>query len=225
MLRVLQEQTFQPVGSDTNVKVDVRVIASTHKDLWKSIETKEFREDLYYRLKVVTIYLPPLRQRAEDIPLLVEYFVRKFNTGFKKNIKQVSPELMDHLVQYSWPGNIREMENAIQTAVILNKKDVLLVEDFPLFSGKTIEASPQGAPSGGGDLEAQIKKALTPLLKDPSVAKDAAFFRNMTDDFEKMIIETALEKNQGNQLQTAAMLGISRNTLRQRMKHHGLLDS
>ncbi|MEI7752281.1 MAG: sigma-54 dependent transcriptional regulator, partial [Candidatus Omnitrophota bacterium] len=123
VLRVLQEQTFEPVGGSNSVKVDVRMIASTHKDLWKSIENKEFREDLYYRLKVVTIYLPPLRHRVEDIPLLVEYFVRKFNAEFGMNIKRVSPELLEHLSRYSWPGNVRELENAVQTAVVMSKKE------------------------------------------------------------------------------------------------------
>ena len=225
MLRVLQEQTFQPVGSEMTVKVDVRVIASTHKDLRKGIENKEFREDLYYRLKVVTIYLPPLRERAEDIPLLVEYFVRKFNTGFKRNIKQISPELMAHLIRHAWPGNVRELENAIQTAVIMSKKDVLIEEDFPLFSAKPSVASSQVETSGGGDPEALFKNALMPVLNDPSIAKDAAFFKNMTESFDKWLIETALEMNHGNQLQTAAMLGMSRNTLRLRMKQHGLLES
>ncbi|MDD5226540.1 MAG: sigma-54 dependent transcriptional regulator [Candidatus Omnitrophica bacterium] len=224
ILRVLQEQTFSPVGSESTSKVAVRVIASTHKDLWESIEKKEFREDLYYRLKVVTIYLPPLRRRTEDIPLLVEYFIRKFNAEFKKNIKRVSPELMDHLVQYEWPGNIRELENAIQTAMIMSKKDVLLMENFPLFSAKPAAASSQDASPEGNDYGALFKDALAPVLKDDSVAKDATFFQNMTAGFEKFLIETALEKTQGNQLRTAEMLGISRNTLRLRMKQYGLLE-
>lgn len=225
ILHVLQEQIIQPVGSETAVKVDVRVIASTRKDLWKSIENKEFREDLYYRLKGVTIYMPPLRQRAGDIPLLVEYFVRKFNTGFKKDIKKVSPELMDHLVQYAWPGNVRELENAIQTAVIMSKKNVLLIEDFPLFSAKPAAASSQTALSGGDDFKALFNNILKSILADPSIAKDAAFFKNMADGFDKLLIETALGMNHGNQLQTAVMLGLSRNTLRLRMKQHGLLKS
>ena len=225
ILRLLQEQTFEPVGGATTVKVDVRVIASTHKDLWKSIENKEFREDLYYRLKVVTIYLPPLRRRAEDIPLLAEYFVRKFNAEFKKNIKQISPELMEHLVQYAWPGNVRELENAIQTAVIMSKKDVLLIENFPMFAAKPAGTSLRDGPSTRQDYEALFKSALGPVLKDPAVAKDAAFFKNITGGFEKFLIEKALEKTQGNQLQSAEMLGMSRNTLRSRMKQYGLLES
>jgi DNA-binding NtrC family response regulator len=224
ILHALQEQIVQPAGSETAVKVDVRVIASTCKDLWKSIENKEFREDLYYRLKVVTIYMPPLRQRTGDIPLLVEYFVRKFNAEFKKNIKKVSPELMDYLVQYTWPGNVRELENAVQTAVIMSKKDVLRIEDFPSLSAKPAAASSPAAFSGGGDFKALFRSALKPALEDPSVAKDAAFFKNVADAFDKLLIETALGMNRSNQLQTAVMLGISRNTLRQRMKQHGLLE-
>jgi two-component system, NtrC family, nitrogen regulation response regulator GlnG len=223
ILRLLQEQTFEPVGSETTVKVDVRLIASTHKDLWKSIESKEFREDLYYRLKVVTIYLPPLRHRAEDIPLLVEYFVRKFNAEYKKDIKKISPELMKHLVGYAWPGNVRELENAIQTAVVMSKKDVLLVESFPLFSGDPAAASSQHILSSGHDCAALLKNALAPVWNDPSIPKDAAFFQKMADCFDKFLIETALEKTQGNQLRAAEMLGVSRNTLRLRMKKYGFL--
>lgn len=225
VLRVLQEQIFSSVGSETTVKVDVRLIASTHKDLWKSIEKKEFREDLYYRLKVVTIYLPPLRHRKDDIPLLTEYFVRKFNEVYKKNIKKISPELMEHLMSYAWPGNVRELENAIQTAVVMSKKDVLLAENFPLLSGDPAAPSQGGVPSvGGHDCETLLKNMLAPVLKSPLVAKDAAFFKNMADGFDKLLIEAALEKNQGNQLRSAELLGISRNTLRQRMKQYGLLS-
>jgi len=224
ILRLLQEQTFEPVGSETTVKVDVRLIASTHKDLWKSIESKEFREDLYYQLKVVTIYLPPLRHRAQDIPLLAEYFVRKFNVEYKKDIKKISPELMKHLAQYAWPGNVRELENAIQAAVVMSKKNVLLIENFPLFSGKPAAVPSQGTHPTGQDCEALLKNVLAPVLKDSSVTKDAAFFKNMADGFDKLLIEAALEKNQGNQLRSAELLGISRNTLRLRMKQYGLLD-
>jgi transcriptional regulator with GAF, ATPase, and Fis domain len=160
ILRVLQEQTFEPVGSEATVKVDVRVIASTHKDLWQSIENKEFREDLYYRLKVVTIYLPPLRQRKDDIPLLVEYFIRKFNAEFKLDVKQVSPELMEHLVQYTWPGNIRELENAIQTAMIMCKKDVLLIDNFPLFASKQSAVPVPDVPSFDHDVQQRPRAGL-----------------------------------------------------------------
>jgi two-component system, NtrC family, nitrogen regulation response regulator GlnG len=225
VLRVIQEQTFSPVGSETTLKVDVRIIASTHKDLLKGIENKEFREDLYYRLKVVTIYLPPLRQRVGDIPLLVEYFVRRFNTVFGKSIKRASPELMAHLTQYKWPGNIRELENAIQTAMIMSKKEMLRIEDFPFLAAESTETPTKDVPAKDGDFETLFKNALGSTLKNPAVAKDAAFFQNMTSGFEKFLIETTLEKTKGNQLQAAAILGISRNTLRLRMKQHGLIES
>jgi len=225
ILRVLQEQTFSPVGGEATVKVDVRVIASTHKDLLKGIENKEFREDLYYRLKVVTIYLPPLRQRKGDIPLLVEYFIRKFNAEFELNIKQVSAELMAHLIQYQWPGNIREMENAIQIAMIMSKKEVLSIEDFPLLAAESAESPTKDVLSKEGDFETLFKNALGLTLEDPAVVKDAAYFQSMASGFEKFLIKTTLEKTKGNQLQAAAILGISRNTLRLRMKQHGLIES
>ncbi len=223
VLRVLQEQTFSPVGSEATVKVDVRLIASTHKDLWKSIEKKEFREDLYYRLKVVTIYLPPLRHRKDDIPLLAEYFVRKFNAEYKKDIKKISPEVMEHLMNYTWPGNVRELENAIQTAVVMSKKDVLLIENFPLLSADQA-AEPASVPAStiGLDCDTILKNALMPVIKDSACAKDPAFFQHMAERFDKFLIELALERTEGNQLRASEMLGISRNTLRVRMKKYGL---
>lgn len=224
VLRVLQEQTFSPVGSEATVKVDVRLIASTHKDLWKSIEKKEFREDLYYRLKVVTIYLPPLRHRTDDIPLLAEYFVQKFNKQYKKDIKKISPEVMEHLVSYAWPGNVRELENAIQTAVVMSKKDVLLIENFPLLSVDQTDESVPVSPTVGRDCDTILRNALMPVIKNSACAKDPAFFQHMIERFDKFLIELALEKTEGNQSHAAELLGISRNTLRLRMKQYGLLN-
>ena len=221
ILRVLQEHTFEPVGSEKTVKVDVRVIASTNKDLWKAIEKGQFREDLYYRLKVVTIYMPPLRHRQEDIPLLVDYFIHKFNKEFNKNIKKVSPEAMKQLMEYKWPGNVRELENAIQSAVIMSKKDVLLPDNFSLFTAGG-QAPGQETHKPIYNYEEVFQDMLRPVFKD-SLADDANLYKSVLGRFEKSLIEMVLNKVGKSQTKAAKVLGISRNTLRAKMKEHGIL--
>jgi len=224
ILRVLQEHTFEAVGSENTVKVDVRVIASTNKDLSKAIEAREFREDLYYRLKVVTIYLPPLRDKPEDIPLLVDYFVQKFNREFDKKVKKVSPEVMGHLKNYSWPGNVRELENTIQTAVIMSKKDVLLLDNFPLFAAKPQAREPELL-QPVTNYERAFKDMLKSIFKDSLTLKDGTIYNSIKRSFEKVLIEMVLDETGKSQTKTAKVLGISRNTLRTRMKSYGLLGN
>jgi nitrogen regulation protein NR(I) len=219
ILRVLQEHTFEPVGSENTVKVDVRVIASTNKDLWIAIEKGEFREDLYYRLKVVTIFMPPLRQRREDIPLLVDYFIRKFNNELHKSIKKVSSETMEHLMKYGWPGNVRELENAIQTAMVMSKKDVLLLDNFPIFSADG-PVEHLGSSKEAGNSEKVLKGIIEPILKNST--RFGKVYKEAMAALEKTLIKMALDDTGGNQINTAKLLGISRNTLRSRMKEYSL---
>jgi len=223
ILRVLQEHTFQPVGSEETVEVDARVITSTNKDLWRSIEEKQFREDLYYRLKVVTIYMPALRQRKEDIPLLVDYFLQKFSREFNKSVKKIHPEAMNFLLEYGWPGNVRELENAIHTAVVMGKKDILFLEDFPVSPGGPKEPGPAPAEIAADSYANLIKELLAPILKDPSFFLDSNLYKKMSNSLEKTLIETVLSLNHKNQAQSAKVLGISRNTLRTRMKEYGIV--
>jgi len=124
---VLQEREFERVGGTKPVRVDVRLLAATNRDLEQAVANGEFRPDLYYRLQVIQIFLPPLRERREDIPALVEHFIEKFNKENGKNIKFVSPEAMDLLMKYNWPGNIRELENAIERGVVLADADSDLI--------------------------------------------------------------------------------------------------
>ncbi|MGA1863569.1 MAG: sigma 54-interacting transcriptional regulator [bacterium] len=131
LLRVLQEHTFEKVGGEHTISVDVRVVAATNKELRKAVEEKEFRDDLYYRLNVVPIYLPPLRERKEDIPILVEHFVEKFRMRMGKSIKAISPEAMDLLMEYDWPGNVRELENAIEHGFVRSKNDIIQHGNLP----------------------------------------------------------------------------------------------
>ncbi len=131
LLRVLEEKEFARVGGNEPIKVDVRVISATNKDLRKAIEKQEFREDLYYRLNVVSIELPPLRERKEDIPLLAEHFLHKFAMENQKEITGFSPEAMEFVLDYDWPGNVRELENAVERAVILAKDSIITIADLP----------------------------------------------------------------------------------------------
>jgi two-component system response regulator AtoC len=131
LLRVLEEKEFTRVGGNEPIKVDVRVISATNKDLRKAIEKQEFREDLYYRLNVVNVELPPLRERKEDVPLLAQHFLNKFASENRKEISGFSPEALEFLLDYDWPGNVRELENAIERAVILAKNSLITVDDLP----------------------------------------------------------------------------------------------
>ena len=192
LLRVLQEREITKVGSSQIVKVDVRIIAATNKDLAEAVKAGTFREDLFYRLSVVPITLPPLRERRSDIPLLADYFMEKYNKKRGKVIKAISKEAMDAIVKYDWPGNVRELENAIERAVVLTEDDVIKPSDL-LYYGLNIESA--GSYSGG--------------------AKSLA-------DMEKKHIAKMLEKFDGHRAKTAEALGIDRKTLRMKLKGYGM---
>ena len=131
LLRVLQEREFEPVGGERTIQVDVRVVAATNKDLVKETREGRFREDLYYRLNVIPIHLPPLRERREDVPLLVNHFLEKYNRENEKNLSRISPEALDRLLGYPWPGNVRELENCIERAVVMSPADALTAGLLP----------------------------------------------------------------------------------------------
>ncbi len=161
LLRVLEEKEFTRVGGNEPIKVDVRVISATNKDLRKAIEKQEFREDLYYRLNVVNIELPPLRERKEDIPLLAEYFLNKFAVENRKEVTGFSPEAMELVLDYDWPGNVRELENAIERAVILAKDSLITVADLPQEN-----LPPVGLASTGKNLKEVEKSHLLNVLRE-----------------------------------------------------------
>lgn len=194
LLRILQEREFERVGGIKTIKMDVRVIAATNRDIKKALKSGLLREDLYYRLNVVSINIPPLREHKEDIPLLVEYFLQKFNRESGKNIRRVSPEAMDMLMSYNWPGNVRETENVIERAVILSSKDTLLPQNLPLH--------PEEEPD-----------KMTIHLPPEGIALEKV---------EKSLIREALKITRGNQSRAAKLLDITRNTLRYRLKKFGL---
>jgi DNA-binding NtrC family response regulator len=193
LLRVIQEKEIKPVGSERTIKVDVRIIAATNKNLRQAIAKKTFREDLYYRLNVVPIHISPLRERKEDIPLLVHHLLKKFNRKRETPITRVEPETMKLLVGHEWPGNVRELENAIERALILEDGDTLLPRCFPWF------------------VEHKQAKAMATTGKVYSL-----------EELEKQHIERVLKETKGHRGQTASLLGIDRKTLYQKIKKYRL---
>ncbi len=215
ILRVLQNGEFQRVGGNQTFTVDVRVIAATNKDPERLVAAGKFREDLYYRLNVVRIHLPPLRERREDIPVLVDYFVQRINkstqTSFK--LKSVSPQALAVLQQHNWPGNIRELENAMERAAVVARGETMTAQDLPgeVRETRSIIVPPE-------DSNAAVNAAVQPLFalarKDPKFKIMAAV--------ERELITRALAETAGNQLQAAKLLGITRATLRKRIEKFGI---
>jgi two-component system NtrC family response regulator len=195
LLRVLQEREFERVGGNRTIACDVRVLAATHRDLEAAMRERTFREDLYYRLNVVTIQIPPLRERREDIPLLLDHFLRKFAQKNRRDVTGLTAAARDALLKYEYPGNVRELENIVERAVLLCRGRVVDVEDLP--------AAVRPGRRGGGD----------PMPKDlPGVLAD----------IERQAIASALERTGGIQTQAAESLGISERVLRYKMKKYGL---
>jgi len=194
LLRVLQEHEVKRVGGTETIKVDVRVVAATNKDLEKEVAEKRFREDLFYRLNVVSLHLPALRERSEDIPLLADHFLRKYASENKKPVCRISPEAMDLLVRYHWPGNVRELENIIERAATLSNHNLILPEDLPR----------------------RLQMAPSPVILSgfPS--------RIPLSELEKLYIEKVLEETGGNKKKAAEILGINRRTLYRMATRYGI---
>lgn len=197
LLRVLQEGTIRPVGEDRPIPVDVRIIAATHRNLHQMVQEGRFREDLYYRLKVVHLDIPPLRERPEDIPALAQHFLAMFEEKFAMPPLQATPQLMEYLTRHRWPGNVRELRNFIESAVATSDGGVI---DVPRWD----------APSSS---EADAARALGGLTLKRSVAA-----------YERGLIVSALRAAQGNRTAAARALGIGRATLHDKMRRHGIRD-
>lgn len=204
ILRALQERVIDRVGGVRPIEVDVRVIAATNVDLAKAVQDGNFREDLYYRLNVIPMHLPPLRDRIDDIPLLLEHFLEKFNRRLGKSVKRVAPEGVAALMGHHWPGNIRELENLMERSVLLADGDTIQVSDMPglRFAG--------GAEADADDLDGMGLKE---------------YVRVHTAKLERARIRRVLDAEDGNVTRAARRLGISRKSLQTKMKEYGLRDS
>jgi transcriptional regulator with PAS, ATPase and Fis domain len=196
LLRFLEEKTFKRVGGLADVRVDVRVVAATNRHLEAEVEAGKFREDLFYRLQVMPILLPPLRERTGDIPLLASYYVDRYNREFKKRVRGVAPEAMAMLEQYRWPGNVRELRNTIERAMLLMDRDRLETDDVATLS-RTMATLQFRLPPNGVVLE----------------------------DVERQLLMQALERAHGNQTHAGQLLGINRDQVRYRIEKFGLTRS
>jgi two-component system, NtrC family, response regulator AtoC len=194
LLRVLQEQEIRRVGGNQSIPVDVRVLTSTHRDLWSMVKQKQFREDLYYRLNVVTITLPPLRERREDIPMLAYHFMQTCAAANQKRVIGISPEAMLVLQQANWPGNVRELAHTIESAVVVTSHEILLPDDLPVTLRKSVPAAP------------------------------ASEFLDLVTlhELEKRYLIRVLDETHGNKTEAARLLGIDRRTLYRMAERFGL---
>ena len=197
LLRVLQEKRFTPLGSNVSEAVDVRVVAATNKDLWQMVNQGTFRQDLYYRLNVINVEMSPLRQRKEDIPLLAGHFISRFNSEQGKNLKGITREVERILMDYDYPGNVRELKNILEFAVIMCAGDHVQPEDLPQW----------------------LLRAVGPAAAEPRFVP-AEVPRTLHEIEKRAILET-LYKNGENQSRTAAELGISRSGLLIKLKEYG----
>ena len=200
LLRVLQERVIEPVGSSENVSIDVRVIAATHRDLEKAVQEGKFREDLFYRLNVIPIRIPGLKERREDIPLLISHFLDRFVSADRSNEISFASLTMDLLMGYDWPGNVRELENVIERLVILRGGNVILPEDLP---ARIFRSNP---------LATQHYKTLFEL---PEVGVD---LKQILSDIEDSLIKQAMSRTRGNKNQASKLLALNRTTLIEKMK-------
>lgn len=218
ILRVLQEGEFERIGGNETIRVDVRVLASTNRKLEELTQEGKFREDLYYRLKIMTIRLPPLRDRREDIQELSEYFFHLYHRHLGTQVSCIDPAVFRKLNSYHWPGNVRELANTIKRSLILTKGEVLTEEDvtFDVENGAISVANEE-------QLEKSLHKILDPLFSDILRFERRGFHTNFLERVEKLLIEKALSETRGNQVQAAKLLGISRNTLRHRIEKYKLL--
>jgi DNA-binding NtrC family response regulator len=193
LLRFIEEKAFKRVGGLADIRVDVRVVAATHKNLEEEVKAGRFREDLFYRLQVMPIHLPPVRERRGDLPLLTSFFVDRFNREFRKRVVGLSPSALTLLERHPWPGNVRELRNAIERAMLLAEREQLDVEDFGSLLRTGASAQFRLPPDGV-----------------------------RIDDVERSLVVQALERTKGNQTQAALLLGINRDQVRYRIEKFGL---
>ena len=218
ILRLLQEQSFERVGGNETIRTDVRLIAATHRDLKAWSADGRFRPDLYYRLGVFTIHMPPLRERADDVPLLVRHYLRRFSRELVREVCDVAPEALARLRGYSWPGNVRELQSVLKQALLRAHGPVLLPDFLPELQKAPGEPVAPATPSGGRlDLETIIRQGLGPDSCD--------LYKEAHRELDRLLLPRVLEYTGGNQYRAALMLGMARQTLRTKLRDLGLLTT
>ncbi len=214
LLRVLQDQLVTPVGAQRAQKVDVRIIAATHRDLDALISTGSFREDLLYRLRVMPIHIPALRERSEDVEVLAEHFIARYADDLTGGVRFLTDSAVEFLIRQAWPGNVRELENAIKRALVLSTGEVLTPENFAFL--ETESAKPDAADLLRRLIERDVKGAL-------ENRETGGIYRAWLERVERPLLETVLTHTDGNQIRAAALLGINRNTLRKKIADLGIV--
>ena len=207
------------MGDTHTVRIDVRVIAATNVDLQEEVAKGNFREDLFYRLNVVSVYLPPLRNRREDIPRLIDFFLDRYNTMNERKLNRISREMLNVLLRYPWPGNVRELENAMERAVVLSRSDEFTEDLLPL-SVRMFAAQHRNSNTS------ESIESLTRRLADQAVSdyelREGEIYQLVIDQVERAIIDRALAKCGGVKIKAADYLGINRNTLNKKVKDLGI---
>jgi DNA-binding NtrC family response regulator len=215
LLRLLQDQAFERVGGNETIRTNVRLIAATHRDLKSWASEGKFRPDLYYRLGVFTIHLPPLRERGEDLALLVQFYIRQISQELGREVREVAPEALERLRRYSWPGNVRELQSVLKQALLRAHGPVLLPDflpELPEAPGKP--AAPIAAPGGSLDSEAFLRQRLGSDSRD--------LYKEAHRELDRLVLPRVLEYTGGNQQRAARLLGIARRTLRMKLQEVGL---
>ena len=215
VLRVLHEQAFERLGGSETIRTDVRLIAATHRDLKAWSDEGKFRLDLYYRLGVFTIHLPPLRERGDDLELLVQFYLRRVSRDLGREVREVAPEALERLCAYSWPGNLREVQSVLKQAILRSHGPVLLPDFLPELPQTPGEPAGPAAPSGGRLVpEAFVRQRLGPDSRD--------LYKKIHLDLDRLLLPRVLEYTGGNQQRAALLLGIARQTLRAKLQDLGL---
>jgi len=214
LLRVLEEKEFEHLGGTETIKVDVRIIAATNENLASLVQAGTFREDLYYRLKVISFNIPPLRERPVDIPLLVKHFLAAANIELCRQLKGLDNKALELLLKYDWPGNVRELENAIKRAAVLSRSDVILLEHLP----PEIIVGPRKAEREASALESALEHILKTKVKQAINRNSKSLYDDILNMVDKSLINLVLQEVNDNQVKAAQLLGISRTTLREKIK-------
>lgn len=222
LLRVLEDQVIRRVGGVRDMQVDVRVIAASNRDLERAVRESQFRQDLYYRLAIISLFLPPLRDRKEDIFPLVEYFIDRYNRKFRKNVKGVTEDTRRLLMKHEWPGNVRELKNAIERAMILEESDRLRPDYLPFAVGQQHSQFTAFEATAMGSTPAQAVQLPNGRSLPRLIIPEGG---TSLEEVERALVEMALQQASGNQTQAAKLLDISRDALRYKLKKFGLMHS
>jgi two-component system nitrogen regulation response regulator GlnG len=220
VLRVLQEQRFERVGGSETIQTNVRIIAATNRDLEELVAKGDFREDLFYRLNGFTIQLPPLRERKDDIPRLLEWFLSRLRGELNKEVQGIAPDALELLVKYSWPGNVRQLQNVLRQAIVQSTGPVLIAEFFPpeIMRRPGTKSEPRGEPSVGSASESNLKGFVESRLRGGS----KALHLETVEMVERYLLTVVLRHTEGNQSKAAEILGITRGSLRHKIRHLGI---